>query len=289
MKKTLAALAVLALTAGAAAAQEHHDRGQGGEHDRGGQQGGQRGPQGGQPGGQRGPQGGQPGGQPGGQGGGMRYMGPQGGGAPQGGQGGGQWGGMRYMGPQGGAPQGGVRYAGPQGQGPRGAAIVMEHRFDYRGGAGAEHGYNDHNDRNDRGRNDRGYNDRNDHGYSDRNDHGFDRRGGAGWARGDQRWDRHDHDEWHEGRSWSYRGRTFEAFHVRPYYWPSGYGYRTWREHEYLPFVFLNATWFLNNYYYYDLPAPPYGYRWVRYGPDALLVNVYTGEVMDVVYGVFYW
>jgi Ni/Co efflux regulator RcnB len=76
---------------------------------------------------------------------------------------------------------------------------------------------------------------------------------------------------------------------VSPYYWPSGYGYRTWYPHEYLPFVFLNATWFLNNYYYYDLPAPPYGYRWVRYGPDALLVNVYSGEVVDVVYGVFYW
>jgi len=27
----------------------------------------------------------------------------------------------------------------------------------------------------------------------------------------------------------------------------------------------------------------------VRYGPDALLVNVYSGEVVDVVYGVFYW
>lgn len=76
---------------------------------------------------------------------------------------------------------------------------------------------------------------------------------------------------------------------MAPYYWPSGYGYRTWYPHEYLPFVFLNATWFLNNYYYYDLPVPPYGYRWVRYGPDALLVNVYSGEVIDVVYGVFYW
>ena len=33
---------------------------------------------------------------------------------------------------------------------------------------------------------------------------------------------------------------------------------------------------------------PPYGYVWVRYGDDALLVDVDTGEILRVVYGVFY-
>jgi hypothetical protein len=33
---------------------------------------------------------------------------------------------------------------------------------------------------------------------------------------------------------------------------------------------------------------PPYGYEWVCYGDDALLVNVYTGEILQVVYGLFY-
>ena len=55
-----------------------------------------------------------------------------------------------------------------------------------------------------------------------------------------------------------------------------------------MPFLFLTSYYFLD-YDAYDLPPPPYGYRWVRYGPDALLVNVYTGEVEDVVYGIFYW
>jgi Ni/Co efflux regulator RcnB len=32
---------------------------------------------------------------------------------------------------------------------------------------------------------------------------------------------------------------------------------------------------------------PPKGYRWVRYGPDLLLVNVRTGRISDVIYGAF--
>jgi Ni/Co efflux regulator RcnB len=36
------------------------------------------------------------------------------------------------------------------------------------------------------------------------------------------------------------------------------------------------------------LGAPPYGYRWIRYGPDMLLVEVRSRRVVDVVYGAFY-
>ena len=36
------------------------------------------------------------------------------------------------------------------------------------------------------------------------------------------------------------------------------------------------------------LEPPPPGYRWVRYGPDLLLVNVRTRRVADVIYGAFY-
>ena len=45
--------------------------------------------------------------------------------------------------------------------------------------------------------------------------------------------------------------------------------------------------------YYYPqwaalgLDLPPPGFRWVRYGPVLLLVDVSTGEVAEVVYGVF--
>jgi Ni/Co efflux regulator RcnB len=35
------------------------------------------------------------------------------------------------------------------------------------------------------------------------------------------------------------------------------------------------------------LPPPPLGYAWVRVGPDALLVNLTNGTVVEAVYGLF--
>ena len=37
----------------------------------------------------------------------------------------------------------------------------------------------------------------------------------------------------------------------------------------------------------YGLPEPPYGYDWVRVGPDALLVD-YSGRIVQVVRAVFW-
>ena len=34
--------------------------------------------------------------------------------------------------------------------------------------------------------------------------------------------------------------------------------------------------------------APPWGYEWVRYGPDAVLIDVRTGQILQVRYGVFW-
>ena len=38
----------------------------------------------------------------------------------------------------------------------------------------------------------------------------------------------------------------------------------------------------------YGLPYPPPGKQWVRYWNDALLVDTYTGEVVDSIQG-FFW
>eukprot|EP01037_Dinobryon_pediforme_P014720 gene14720-14845_t len=56
----------------------------------------------------------------------------------------------------------------------------------------------------------------------------------------------------------------------------------TWRVGERLPYLFLSDIYYID-FGPYGLPRPPYGYRWVRFGPDVLLVNVYTGEIVDVV------
>jgi len=66
-----------------------------------------------------------------------------------------------------------------------------------------------------------------------------------------------------------------------------GYYYRHWGYGDRLPYGWFAAQWFINDYYDYDLPVPPYGYEWVRVGPDALLVDLDDGEVVESVYGIF--
>jgi len=78
----------------------------------------------------------------------------------------------------------------------------------------------------------------------------------------------------------------FRPVHGRPFHYPPGYRYRRWTIGLLLPRLFLAAP------YYYDdvwgLGVPPPGCRWVRYGPDLLLVDVRSGRIRDVIYGAFY-
>lgn len=90
------------------------------------------------------------------------------------------------------------------------------------------------------------------------------------------------------GSRFVYRGQTHQSFQRARYAYPRGWSYRRWELGQSLPFLFLNATYFVNDYYDYGFGAPNPGYVWVRYGPDLLLVNRRTGRIADVVYDVFY-
>jgi Ni/Co efflux regulator RcnB len=84
--------------------------------------------------------------------------------------------------------------------------------------------------------------------------------------------------------------RTFQArrqFHAGTYRAPPGYTYRRWGLGERLPNEYFVSDFWLNNFADYDLATPPDGYVWVRYGPDALLIDQSDGEVIQVAYGVF--
>jgi Ni/Co efflux regulator RcnB len=70
--------------------------------------------------------------------------------------------------------------------------------------------------------------------------------------------------------------------------YPPGFAYQSWTTGSILPPIFLTAPYFYDGYATLGLSPPPAGYRWVRYGPDVILVNVSTGRVADVVDGVFY-
>lgn len=86
---------------------------------------------------------------------------------------------------------------------------------------------------------------------------------------------------WH-GNRWA--GQRYSA---PRYVYPGGYSYRRWSPGLILPGVFLGSSYYWDDYSDFGLFAPPYGYRWVRYGPDLLLVNVRNGRIRDVRYGVF--
>jgi Ni/Co efflux regulator RcnB len=55
-----------------------------------------------------------------------------------------------------------------------------------------------------------------------------------------------------------------------------------------LPPLFLTPTYFYADWPSLGLEPPPPDCEWLRYGPDLLLVDITTGEVIDVVYDAFY-
>jgi Ni/Co efflux regulator RcnB len=83
--------------------------------------------------------------------------------------------------------------------------------------------------------------------------------------------------------------RAPRRFHVaRPWVAPRGFGYRRFRLGERVPSVFLAPLYFLTDFTTYGLAPPPPGYIWIREGSDAVLIDRYSGEVVQVEYDIFY-
>jgi Ni/Co efflux regulator RcnB len=106
--------------------------------------------------------------------------------------------------------------------------------------------------------------------------------------------DRHHRDWSHDWRKdkrynwWHYRSRHSSLYRLGRYSDPYGWGYRRWAVGYGLWPGYYGSNYWLGDPWMYRLP-PVYGpYRWVRYYDDALLVNIYTGHVVDVVYN-FFW
>jgi Ni/Co efflux regulator RcnB len=77
-------------------------------------------------------------------------------------------------------------------------------------------------------------------------------------------------------------------FHITAYVRPPGWYQHRWVYGEMLPRAFFAPEFFIGDFGAYGLIAPWDGYEWVRYGDDALLIDVDTGEVIRVEYGLFY-
>lgn len=121
------------------------------------------------------------------------------------------------------------------------------------------------------------------------------------WRRDD---DRHDNTRWTNNRNerwdrdwrqdnrynWSgWRNSHRDVFSLGAYYSPyRNWSYRRLSAGFYLDSLFFSSNYWINDPWQYRLPDAYGPYRWVRYYDDALLVDIYSGEVVDVIYS-FFW
>jgi Ni/Co efflux regulator RcnB len=87
--------------------------------------------------------------------------------------------------------------------------------------------------------------------------------------------------------------RAFNAprhYHYRGgrYHQPAGWRYQRWAIGAVLPSLYWSNSYWIGDYNDYGLDNPPPGTVWVRYGDDALLIDRDSGEVIQVIYGIFY-
>ena len=126
---------------------------------------------------------------------------------------------------------------------------------------------------------------RNDGGNWRNNDRGNWRGGGD---RGRRDWNR----DWRRDNRYDwrrYRDYNRSLFQIGPYYSPyRGYGYNRFSIGVFLDPFFYDQRYWIGDPWQYRLPPAEPGTEWVRYYNDVLLVDVYTGEVIDVIYD-FFW
>ncbi len=82
--------------------------------------------------------------------------------------------------------------------------------------------------------------------------------------------------------------RATRRFRSAPFIRPPGWYARRWSYGMFLPWGWFAPAYYLN-WALYGLPPPPIGCEWIREGGDALLVNIWTGEVLSVYLNVFWW
>ncbi len=87
---------------------------------------------------------------------------------------------------------------------------------------------------------------------------------------------------------WHKNFHSDHHYHYGDYNGPPGYAYRQWGYGETLPAAYWAENYWITSYLNFGLAPPPDGCVWVRVGPDALLIDEDTGEVVQAVYGVFY-
>jgi hypothetical protein len=94
------------------------------------------------------------------------------------------------------------------------------------------------------------------------------------------------HNDRYDWRNWRDRHRS--TFRVGIYYDPFGWDYRPYQIGWRLWPSYYSSRYWISDPWQYRLPYAPPGYVWVRYWDDAILVDRWSGEVVDVIHN-FFW
>ncbi len=204
-----------------------------------------------------------------------------------------------------GSNPGGWSGSGTGSSNPGGWSSRRTGRADSSGWSGRNRTYSDPNRNgsyrsNQRGRNDRSLNNGNRWSGNDSwrgnrrnsNDRGWNnnRRGNSSWGYNNSHgnwnrdWRRDNRYNWHGYRSSHpdrYRWGRYNAPYRNHYYSRVGIGF-------YLDSMFYGNNYWIDDPWSYRLPEVHGPYRWIRYYDDALLVDIYSGEVVDVIEN-FFW
>lgn len=87
---------------------------------------------------------------------------------------------------------------------------------------------------------------------------------------------------------YNHRHRNRSLFHLGFYFDPFGWGYYPYSIGWRMWPSYYSSQYWLRDPWQYRLPYAPPGYRWVRYWDDAVLVDTWSGQVVDVIYN-FFW
>lgn len=85
-----------------------------------------------------------------------------------------------------------------------------------------------------------------------------------------------------------YRQQNWWLYRLGNYYDPYGYSYRSWQPGFTMWPSYYSQDYWLDDPMMWQLPRVYGPYRWVRYWDDAILVNMYTGQVVTVMPN-FFW
>jgi Ni/Co efflux regulator RcnB len=117
------------------------------------------------------------------------------------------------------------------------------------------------------------------HGEAHPGPHGYERPGEPhGWNGRPAQFDR---------GTYQHNFQAARTYHIGLYRRPHGWVAHRWGFGQILPRAYWAAPYIIADYWLFGLEVAPAGYEWVRDDTDAILVNVSTGEILQVEYGVF--